>query len=68
MVTDTGESLLVSYYGRDAEDAQLLGKVYRFIAYRNSGPTLSLTRLQKVEHESSVTQLAARSAPASPRC
>ena len=29
--------------------------------YRNSGPAISLTRIQQVEHESSVTQLAARS-------
>ncbi len=61
VVTNSGESLVVSFYGRDAADAQFLGKVYRLIMYRNSGPAISLTRLQQVEHESSVTQLAARS-------
>jgi glycosyltransferase 2 family protein len=61
VVTSDGETLLVSFYGRDAADAQLVGKLYRLIAYRNSGPPLSLTRVQQVEHESSVTQLAARS-------
>jgi undecaprenyl-diphosphatase len=60
-VTDSGESLVVSFYGRDAADAQFLGKVYRLIMYRNSGPAISLTRIQQVEHESSITQLAARS-------
>ncbi len=61
VVTSAAESLVVSFYGRDAADAQFLGKVYRVIMYRNSGPAISLTRIQQVEHESSVTQLAARS-------
>jgi undecaprenyl-diphosphatase len=61
VVTNSGESLVVSFYGRDAADAQFLGKVYRLIMYRNSGPALSLTRIQQVEHESSITQLAAKS-------
>ena len=61
VVTNSGESLVVSFYGRDAADAQFLSKVYRLIMYRNSGPAISLTRIQQVEHESSVTQLAARS-------
>ena len=61
VVTASGERLLATFYGRDAADAQFLAKVYRFLVYRNSGPTLSLSRMQQVEHESSVTQLAARS-------
>jgi uncharacterized membrane protein YbhN (UPF0104 family) len=60
-VTEDGESLTVSLYGRDAADAQLLRKLYRSIFYRNSGPALSLTRIHQVEHESSITQLASRS-------
>ena len=40
-----------SVYGRDAHDAQLLAKLFRFVAYRDSGPTLTLTRVQQVEHE-----------------
>jgi uncharacterized membrane protein YbhN (UPF0104 family) len=55
-----GEALTVSFYGRDAIDAQLLTKVWRFVFYRHSGAALALTRIQQVEHESSVTQLAAR--------
>ena len=58
-VTKDGDSLVVSLYGRDAADAQLLRKLYRLILYRDSGPALSLTRIHEVEHESSVTQLAA---------
>ena len=60
-VTEGGEALTVSLYGRDAADAQLFRKLYRFIFYRNSGPALSLTRIHEVEHESSITQLASRS-------
>jgi uncharacterized membrane protein YbhN (UPF0104 family) len=55
-----GEALTVSFYGRDATDAQLLTKAWRFVFYRHSGATLALTRIQQVEHESSITQLAAR--------
>src|SRR5215475_55332 len=56
-----GEALAISFYGRDATDAQLFTKLWRFIFYRHSGAPLALTRIQQVEHESSVTQLAARS-------
>ena len=56
-----GEALAVSFYGRDATDAQLLTKMWRFVFYRHSGAPLALTRIQQVEHESSITQLAARS-------
>jgi uncharacterized membrane protein YbhN (UPF0104 family) len=56
-----GEALAVSFYGRDATDAQLLTKLWRFVFYRHSGAPLALTRIQQVEHESSITQLAARS-------
>jgi uncharacterized membrane protein YbhN (UPF0104 family) len=55
-----GETLAVSFYGRDATDAQLLTKAWRFVFYRHSGAALALTRIQQVEHESSITQLAAR--------
>jgi uncharacterized membrane protein YbhN (UPF0104 family) len=56
-----GDALAVSFYGRDATDAQLLTKLWRFVFYRHSGAALALTRIQQVEHESSITQLAARS-------
>jgi glycosyltransferase 2 family protein len=45
----------VSVYGRDASDAKLLAKTGRFLFYRDSGPTLTFTRLQQVEHEAYLT-------------
>ncbi len=50
----------VSIYGRDASDAQLLAKTFRFLLYRDSGPTLALTRRQQVEHEALLTLTAQR--------
>ncbi len=46
-----GHTLRVRVYGRDAADTQLVAKAWRFLAYKDSGPTLTLTRLQQVEHE-----------------
>ncbi len=43
--------LPVRVYGRDAAESRLAAKVWRFVAYKDSGPTLTLTRLQQVEHE-----------------
>ena len=45
----------VEVYGRDAADAKLLTKAGRFQLYRDSGPSLTLTRLQQVEHEAYLT-------------
>jgi uncharacterized membrane protein YbhN (UPF0104 family) len=45
----------VAVYGRDAADARLLTKAGRFLLYRDSGPGLTLTRLQQVEHEAYLT-------------
>ena len=50
----------MSVYGRDAVDAQFLGKFYRFLVYRDSGPTVTLTRIQQVEHEAYLTLMAGR--------
>jgi hypothetical protein len=50
----------ISIYGRDAADAQLLAKAWRFLWFRDSGPTLSLTRLQQVEHEAYLDLAASR--------
>jgi uncharacterized membrane protein YbhN (UPF0104 family) len=58
--------LEVSVYGRDAHDAQLLAKVFRFICYRDSGPTLTFTRIQQVEHEAFLTLMAGRSGARAP--
>ncbi len=56
-----GSPIDVSVYGRDASDAQLLAKTSRFLFYRDSGPTLALTRRQQVEHEAYLTLMADRS-------
>ena len=54
------QPLNVSVYGRDAADARLLTKVGRFLFYRDSGASLTLTRLQQVEHEAFLTLRADR--------
>jgi len=56
----------VSVYGRDAADARLLTKLGRSLLYRDSGPTLTLTRLQQVEREGFVTPRAAQVGAAVP--
>jgi uncharacterized protein (TIRG00374 family) len=63
--TETGAGgsagrLDVSVYGRDAADARLLTKAGRFVLYRDSGPSLAVTRLQQVEHEAFLTFRAAQ--------
>jgi uncharacterized membrane protein YbhN (UPF0104 family) len=50
-----GPRLGVEVYGRDAADAKLLTKAGRFLLYRDSGPTFTITRLQQVEHEAYLT-------------
>ncbi len=52
------QHLVIRVYGRDAWDAQLMVKAWRALWYRDTG-SLSLTRLQQVEHEAFVTLLAA---------
>jgi glycosyltransferase 2 family protein len=55
-----GEPVELSVYGRDASDAGMLAKLWRFAIYRDSGPTLVLDRLQEVEHEAYLTLMAGR--------
>lgn len=55
-----GSNVDISVYGRDAADAQLLAKTMRFLFYRDSGPTLTLTRRQQVEHEAYLMLMAER--------
>jgi glycosyltransferase 2 family protein len=55
-----GEKIELSVYGRDASDARVLAKLWRFCVYRDSGPTLILDRLQQVEHEAYLTFMAGR--------
>ena len=55
---DTPGRLGIAVYGRDAADARLLTKAGRFLLYRDSGPSLTITRLQQVEHEAYITMRA----------
>ena len=55
-----GNMIKVSVYGRDASDARVVAKLWRFCFYRDSGPTIILDRLQLVEHEAYMTLLAER--------
>ncbi len=57
---EVGRPLVVKIFGRDAGNAQFLAKAWRFVWYRDTGPTLTVTRLQQVEHEALVTVLAER--------
>ena len=52
---DSSGRIGIEVYGRDASDARLLTKAGRFLLYRDSGPSLTLTRLQQVEHEAYLT-------------
>jgi uncharacterized membrane protein YbhN (UPF0104 family) len=56
----------VSVYGRDAADAKVLTKLGRFLLYRDSGPSLTITRLQQVEHEAYLTLRAGQAGVAVP--
>jgi uncharacterized membrane protein YbhN (UPF0104 family) len=52
---DGSGRLGIAVYGRDAADARLFTKAGRFVLYRDSGPSLTITRLQQVEHEAYLT-------------
>ncbi len=65
--TLAGAPVDVSFYGRDAADAQLLAKTFRFLLFRSSGPTLTFTRRQQVEHEAYLTLMAERAGARVPR-
>jgi uncharacterized protein (TIRG00374 family) len=54
-----GGKLIVRVYGRDARDAQILTRLWRYVWYRDTGPSLPWSRLQQVEHEALVTVFAA---------
>jgi uncharacterized protein (TIRG00374 family) len=55
-----GDAVELAVYGRDASDARVLAKLWRFCLYRDSGPTLILDRMQQVEHEAYLTLTAER--------
>ncbi|MGD0937932.1 MAG: lysylphosphatidylglycerol synthase transmembrane domain-containing protein, partial [Streptosporangiaceae bacterium] len=61
-----GQPIAISVYGRDAADAKLLTKSGRFLFYRDSGPALTISRLQQVEHEAYLTMRAGRAGVAVP--
>jgi glycosyltransferase 2 family protein len=61
-----GQPIAIEVYGRDAADARLLTKAGRFLLYRDSGPSLTITRLQQVEHEAYLTLRAGRAGVAVP--
>ena len=63
---DSPGRLGIEVYGRDAADARLLTKAGRFLLYRDSGPSLTLTRLQQVEHEAYLTLRAGQAGVAVP--
>jgi glycosyltransferase 2 family protein len=56
--TDGTARLVVKVLGRDQRDARLLTKVWKFLYYKDSGPTLYLTRIQEIEHQAYLTMLA----------
>jgi glycosyltransferase 2 family protein len=62
-----GPPLRVEVYGRDAADAKLLTKAGRFLLYRDSGPGLTFTRVQQVEHEGFLTVLAGQAGVSVPK-
>jgi len=62
----SGQHIAIEVYGRDAADARLLTKAGRFVLYRDSGPSLMVTRLQQVEHEAFLTMRAGRAGVAVP--
>jgi uncharacterized membrane protein YbhN (UPF0104 family)/tRNA A-37 threonylcarbamoyl transferase component Bud32 len=62
MFADHEDQLVrVKVLGRDQTDARLLAKLWRWVLYRESGPSLTLTRLHQVEREAYL-MLAARDA------
>jgi hypothetical protein len=57
-VAPDGGALSIEVIGRDATDARLFSKIWRFLWYRDSGPMFTLTRNQQLEHQAYVLLLA----------
>ncbi len=57
----------VKAYGRDSTDSQLFARTWRYLWYRDTTPSLALTRMQSVEHEALVTLMAERTGASVPR-
>jgi uncharacterized membrane protein YbhN (UPF0104 family) len=64
---DADGDVRVVVIGRDATDAHLLSKLFRFVWYKDSGPTLAVSRTQHVEHRAYVLLLAERADVATAR-
>ncbi|HEY8215776.1 MAG TPA: lysylphosphatidylglycerol synthase domain-containing protein [Acidimicrobiia bacterium] len=64
--TDDGR-VRVTALGRDEADAQLIARAWRYLAYRDTTPTLFPTRRQQVEYEAYVELLARDAGVAAPR-
>jgi undecaprenyl-diphosphatase len=60
LATRGDEELMVRVLGRDESDAQFLAKAWRWLAYKDGGPELHLTRREDVEAEAYATLLAER--------
>ena len=56
----------ITVLGRDERDARFVNKAWRFLVYRDSGPTLFHSRLQEVEHEAYLILRAEREGVRSP--
>ena len=56
---DAGEPLAIVVIGRDASDAGLFSKLWRFLWYKDSGPEVSITRLGQLERRAYLLLLAA---------
>jgi uncharacterized membrane protein YbhN (UPF0104 family) len=59
-IAPDGGGVDIDVIGRDATDARLFAKVWRFIWYKDSGPTVALTRTQQLEHRAYLLLLAQR--------
>jgi uncharacterized membrane protein YbhN (UPF0104 family) len=65
--SDAGGALRVVVIGRDATDAQFFLKGLRFVAYKDSGPSLLLSRTAQIEHRAYVALIAERAEVPAPR-
>ncbi|HZP30861.1 MAG TPA: lysylphosphatidylglycerol synthase domain-containing protein [Acidimicrobiia bacterium] len=63
---DAGGRLDIRVLGRDEADAQLLGKLWRTLLYKESAGRVHLTRLEDVEHEAYALLLAGHNGVAVP--
>jgi uncharacterized membrane protein YbhN (UPF0104 family) len=52
--------ILIKAYGRDAKDSQFFARAWRYVWFKDTQPSLALSRMQSVEHEALVMVLAAR--------